>query len=106
MKITFMGSGTSLGVPTIGCPCRVCVSDNPKNKRTRPSLLVKIGEMNLLIDTATDFRQQAIRENLKRVDAVLYTHAHADHILGLNAEVLNLGYVLIQVYLREEYGRS
>jgi len=79
-----MGSGTSMGVPTIGCPCFVCVSDNPRNKRTRPSLLVGIGEKNFLIDTATDFREQAIREKLKRVDAVLYTHAHADHILGLD----------------------
>lgn len=84
MKITFMGSGTSLGVPTISCPCPVCTSIEPKNKRTRPSLLVTVDEKNFLIDTATDFRQQAIRENLKRVDAVLYTHSHADHILGLD----------------------
>jgi phosphoribosyl 1,2-cyclic phosphate phosphodiesterase len=84
MKVTFMGSGTSLGVPTIACPCAVCTSDNPKNKRTRPSLLVQVNDRNLLIDTSTDFRQQAIREKLKRVDAVLYTHAHADHILGLD----------------------
>ncbi|MCI0412409.1 MBL fold metallo-hydrolase [bacterium] len=84
MKVTFMGSGTSLGVPTIACTCAVCTSDDPKNKRTRPSLLVSIDNKNFLIDTATDFRQQAIRENLKRVDAVLYTHSHADHILGLD----------------------
>lgn len=84
MKVTFMGSGTSMGVPTIGCECDVCRSTNPKNKRTRPSLLLGIGEKNFLIDTASDFREQAIREGLKRVDAVLYTHAHADHILGLD----------------------
>lgn len=84
MKITFMGSGTSLGVPTIGCECRVCVSTDPKNKRTRPSLLVNVHEKNILLDTATDLRQQAIRENVKRIDAVLYTHSHADHILGLD----------------------
>ncbi len=84
MKITFMGSGTSMGVPTIGCECAVCVSDDPHNKRTRASLLVQAHNLNLLIDTATDFRSQAIRENLKRVDAVLYTHSHADHILGLD----------------------
>ena len=84
MKVTFMGSGTSMGVPTIGCDCAVCSSDNPKNKRTRPSLLIQTGGKNLLIDTAVDFRTQAIRENLKRVDAVLYTHSHADHILGLD----------------------
>lgn len=73
-----------MGVPTIGCHCKVCVSDNPKNSRTRPSLLLQFGEINLVIDTASDFRAQAIREKLKRVDAVLYTHAHADHILGLD----------------------
>src|SRR5262245_44937642 len=84
MRVTFMGSGTSMGVPTIGCECVVCSSNDPKNKRTRPSLLIQTGDSNLLIDTATDFRQQAIRENLKRVDAVLYTHGHADHILGLD----------------------
>lgn len=84
MKVTFMGSGTSMGVPTIGCDCPVCVSDNPKNKRTRPSLLVTTGGKNFLIDTAVDFRAQAIREGLKRIDAVLYTHSHADHILGLD----------------------
>jgi len=84
MKITFMGSGTSMGVPTVGCECAVCTSDNPKNKRTRPSLLVQTRGRNLLIDTAIDLRSQAIRERLKRVDAVLYTHSHADHILGLD----------------------
>lgn len=73
-----------MGVPTIGCECAVCCSKNPMNKRTRPSLLIQINGMNLVIDTATDFRTQAIREGLKRVDAVLYTHAHADHILGLD----------------------
>lgn len=79
-----MGSGTSMGVPTIGCECEVCVSENPKNKRTRPSLLVRTAGKHLLIDTATDLRAQAIREGLKRIDAVLYTHSHADHILGLD----------------------
>jgi phosphoribosyl 1,2-cyclic phosphate phosphodiesterase len=84
MKIIFMGSGTSMGVPTVGCECAVCLSENPRNKRTRASLLVQAHNLNLLIDTASDFRAQAIRENLKRIDAVLYTHSHADHILGLD----------------------
>jgi phosphoribosyl 1,2-cyclic phosphate phosphodiesterase len=84
MKITFMGSGTSMGVPTVGCTCSVCQSSNSKNKRTRPSVLLQIADRHFLIDTATDLRQQAIREGLKRVDAVLYTHSHADHILGLD----------------------
>lgn len=84
MKITFLGTGTSMGVPTLGCECPVCASPDPRNKRTRASLLVSVRDHNLLIDTATDFRAQALRENLKRLDAVLYTHAHADHILGLD----------------------
>lgn len=73
-----------MGVPTLGCECPVCTSENPLNKRTRASLLVRVKGLHLLIDTATDFRAQALRENLKRLDAVLYTHAHADHILGLD----------------------
>jgi len=84
MEILFMGSGTSMGVPTIGCDCAVCVSGNPRNKRTRPSLLVRTEGKDLLIDTAVDLRAQAIREKLKKIDAVLYTHSHADHILGLD----------------------
>ncbi|HEY4492931.1 MAG TPA: MBL fold metallo-hydrolase, partial [Acidobacteriota bacterium] len=84
MEVVFMGSGTSMGVPTVGCGCAVCVSDNPKNKRTRPSLLLKAKSRHLLIDTATDLRAQAIRESVQRIDAVLYTHSHADHILGLD----------------------
>lgn len=73
-----------MGVPTIGCECEVCRSDNPKNKRTRPSMLVRANGKHLLIDTAVDLRAQAIRERVKRIDAVLYTHSHADHILGLD----------------------
>lgn len=84
MRIIFLGSGTSLGVPTIGCPCDVCQSENPKNRRTRPSVLVMTGGKNIVIDTSTDFRQQAIREGIRKIDAVLYTHSHADHILGLD----------------------
>ena len=84
MEVVFMGSGTSMGVPTVGCECRVCSSEDSRNKRTRPSLLVRTNDKSILIDTATDFRAQAIREGLKKVDAVLYTHSHADHILGLD----------------------
>ncbi|HSP05632.1 MAG TPA: MBL fold metallo-hydrolase, partial [Acidobacteriota bacterium] len=84
MKITFLGTGTSMGVPTLGCECPVCVSTDARNKRTRASLLVSVRDQNIVIDTATDFRMQALRENLKRLDAVLYTHSHADHILGLD----------------------
>ena len=73
-----------MGVPTVGCECAVCVSSDPHNKRTRPSLLVETGSVHFVIDTSSDFRQQALRQELKRVDAVLYTHSHADHILGLD----------------------
>ncbi|HBL30831.1 MAG TPA: MBL fold metallo-hydrolase [Acidobacteria bacterium] len=83
-RVTMLGSGTSTGVPVIGCLCAVCTSDNPKNKRTRPGLKLEIGERVLLVDTPTDLRVQALRFGLPRLDAVLYTHAHADHIFGLD----------------------
>ena len=82
--LTVMGSGTSMGVPTIGCNCRVCTSADPHDQRTRPSVLVQYDGRSVLIDTTPDFRQQAIREKITRLDAILYTHAHADHILGLD----------------------
>ncbi|MGH9671119.1 MAG: MBL fold metallo-hydrolase [Terriglobales bacterium] len=83
-RLTVLGSGTSMGVPTIGCDCRVCTSSDPHDHRTRPSVLVEYDGHSILIDTTPDFRQQAIREGISRLDAVLYTHAHADHILGLD----------------------
>jgi phosphoribosyl 1,2-cyclic phosphate phosphodiesterase len=83
-SLTVLGSGTSMGVPTIGCTCKVCTSPDPRDRRTRPSILVQYGDKSVLIDTTPDFRQQAIREGLRYLDAVLYTHAHADHILGLD----------------------
>lgn len=87
-EIVFLGSGTSMGVPTLGCSCAVCTSTDPRDNRLRPSIVVlfREGEIDrcVLIDTGPDFRQQAMRENLRRIDAVLYTHAHADHILGLD----------------------
>jgi len=84
LRITVLGSGTSVGVPTIGCDCRVCQSSDPKDKRLRPSILVSYNEHHVLIDTTPDLREQALRAGLRRLDAVLYTHAHADHILGLD----------------------
>jgi len=83
-RLTVLGSGTSMGVPTIGCDCRVCTSADPHDQRTRPSVLVEYDGRSVLIDTTPDFRQQAIRAGISRLDAVLYTHAHADHILGLD----------------------
>jgi phosphoribosyl 1,2-cyclic phosphate phosphodiesterase len=84
LKITVLGSGTSMGVPTLGCPCRVCSSSDPHDKRLRPSLLLSRGGRNVVIDTTPDFRQQALRTGLDRLDAILLTHAHADHILGFD----------------------
>ena len=82
--LTVLGSGTSMGVPTIGCTCRVCTSPDPHDRRTRPSVMLEYNGHVVLIDTTPDFREQAIRERITRLDAVLYTHSHADHILGLD----------------------
>ena len=87
-ELILLGSGTSMGVPTLGCGCHVCTSTDPRDRRTRPSVAIQFhdGETGrcVLIDTGPDFRYQAIREGIRRVDAVLYTHSHADHILGLD----------------------
>jgi riboflavin kinase/FMN adenylyltransferase len=84
MRVTVMGSGTSMGVPTLGCHCAVCESADPHDKRLRPSLLLSRGEQNVVIDTTPDFRTQALRAGIDRLDAVLLTHGHADHILGFD----------------------
>lgn len=84
MKITFLGTGTSVGVPSVGCDCVTCLSDDPRDKRLRTSVLVEHHGQNLLIDASTDFRQQALRIGLKRLDAILFTHSHADHCFGLD----------------------
>ena len=84
MKLTFLGTGTSHGVPVIGCKCGVCTSDNPKNKRNRCSLWVEDQGLSIIIDTATEFRLQAIAYGVTRVDAILFTHNHADHVMGLD----------------------
>ena len=84
MRVTFLGSGTSTGVPIPTCDCRVCTSDDPRDRRLRPSLRIEWPAASILIDTATDLREQALRHKISRIDAVLYTHAHADHILGLD----------------------
>ncbi len=96
--LTFLGTGTSMGVPTLGCDCAVCTSADPCDRRLRPSVLVRWNEMSepagrervvvrerlVVIDTGPDFREQALRNGLTRVDAVFYTHSHADHIFGMD----------------------
>ena len=84
MKLLFLGTGTSTGIPQIGCSCEVCQSVNPKDKRLRTSLLVTINNKNILIDCGPDFRQQMLSNNIKNLDAVLLTHHHYDHISGLD----------------------
>jgi len=84
LKITFLGTGGSLGVPMIGCGCNVCTSSDPRNRRLRPSLWIRHAGSNILIDAATDFRLQALENGLGQVDSILFTHAHADHCLGLD----------------------
>ncbi len=100
----FLGTGTSVGVPAIGCQCDVCQSDDPKNKRLRCALLVHLPEGTLLIDTPPDLRTQLLRENVRLVHAVLYTHEHADHLFGLDDVRLfpfRLGHAL-PVYCTDE----
>lgn len=84
MKLTFLGTGTSVGVPTIGCKCRVCTSTDAHDKRLRASALVESGDTRILIDCGPDFRQQMLGLDFKRIDAVLLTHVHYDHVGGLD----------------------
>ena len=84
MKVTFLGTGTSQGVPVIGCSCPVCRSENKEDKRLRVSVLLEIDDKNLVIDTGPDFRYQMLRADVKSLDAVLLTHEHKDHIAGLD----------------------
>ena len=84
LHITFLGTGTSGGVPMIGCGCAICSSSNEKDKRLRSSILVKSNKTTLVVDTTPDFRTQMLRENVKKLDAVIFTHPHKDHIAGLD----------------------
>jgi len=100
MKVTLLGCGTSTGVPLLHCSCKVCTSPNPKNKRLRASIWITTENKSLLIDTSTDLRQQALRATIPRVDAVLYTHPHADHLHGID-EMRSFSFVqkeIIPVY--------
>lgn len=84
MKIVFLGTGTSVGVPMIGCTCAVCRSTDPRNRRRRSSLYLEAGGVHVVVDTPPDFREQALQHRVPRVDAVLFTHSHADHVFGFD----------------------
>jgi phosphoribosyl 1,2-cyclic phosphate phosphodiesterase len=84
VKITVLGSGTSHGVPMIGCECRVCTSSDPRDTRSRPSIVVGIGGRNILIDTSPELRLQLVANHIFHIDSVLYTHEHADHMHGVD----------------------
>jgi phosphoribosyl 1,2-cyclic phosphate phosphodiesterase len=84
MKITFLGTGTSQGVPVIACNCEVCQSIDLRDKRLRSSILIESEEKTVIIDTGPDFRQQMLRQNVQKLDAVVFTHAHKDHVAGLD----------------------
>jgi len=84
MRLTFLGTGTSTGVPSIGCSCETCRSDDPRDKRLRVSILLEHDDKKILVDTSIDFRQQALRAKIDYLDAVLITHCHVDHVFGLD----------------------
>lgn len=105
VEVTVLGCGTSEGVPVLGCSCSVCTSDDGRNRRTRVSCLVRAGGKKFLIDTSPDLREQALRGGFKIVDAILYTHAHADHVHGIDDTRLlnyNNGYSEIPAYASPE----
>jgi phosphoribosyl 1,2-cyclic phosphate phosphodiesterase len=84
LRLTFLGTGTSQGVPMIGCDCAVCHSPDPRDNRLRSSVFVETPECAFVVDTGTDFRTQALRENIRHVDAVVFTHSHTDHVMGFD----------------------
>ena len=103
LHIEFLGTGTSLGVPMIGCKCEVCKSENPKDKRLRASLLIKYGGKNVIIDCGPDFRTQLLRAQVDDLDSVLITNEHRDHIAGLD-DIRSINYILrksVDVYLSQ-----
>ena len=99
MKLTFLGTGTSTGVPSIGCDCETCLSEDPRDKRLRVSVLIEHQDKKVLVDTSIDFRQQALRAGIRHLDAVLITHCHVDHVFGLDdIRPLNFRYGAMGVY--------
>lgn len=92
IKVTFLGTGTSQGIPLVACNCHVCTSNNPKDKRLRTSILIETDKTRIVIDSGPDFRQQLLREKTNKLDAVVFTHEHKDHIAGLD-EVRAFNYI-------------
>jgi phosphoribosyl 1,2-cyclic phosphate phosphodiesterase len=84
VRVVFLGTGTSHGIPMIACDCRICTSTDPRDKRTRPSVLIEYGGKSVLLDATPELRMQCLANGIRRVDAVLFTHAHADHVTGLD----------------------
>jgi phosphoribosyl 1,2-cyclic phosphate phosphodiesterase len=102
MRLTFLGTGTSTGVPSIGCDCETCLSKNPKDKRLRVSALVEHAGKKILVDTSIDFRQQALRAGIDYLDAVMLTHCHVDHVFGLDdIRPLNFRHGAMGIYANE-----
>jgi phosphoribosyl 1,2-cyclic phosphate phosphodiesterase len=102
MKLTFLGTGTSTGVPSIGCDCETCLSTDSRDKRLRVSILIEHAGKKILVDTSIDFRQQALRAGINFLDAVLITHCHVDHVFGLDdIRPLNFRYGAMGVYANE-----
>lgn len=108
MSITFLGTGTSQGIPVIACQCEVCRSKDPHDKRLRSSILIETGSMRIVVDCGPDFRQQMLREDIRSIDAILVTHAHKDHLGGLD-DVRAFNYILrrpASVYATREVQRE
>lgn len=102
MRLTFLGTGTSTGVPSIACDCETCLSDDPRDKRLRVSILIEHAGKTVLVDTSSDFRQQALRANIRYLDAVLITHCHVDHVFGLDdIRPLNFRYGAMPIFANE-----
>src|SRR5688500_7571509 len=102
MKLNFLGTGTSTGVSSIACDCETCLSEDPRDKRLRTSILIEHNGTTILVDTSADFRQQALRANIRRIDAVLITHCHVDHVFGLDdIRPLNFRYGAMPIFANE-----
>ncbi|QQS48198.1 MAG: MBL fold metallo-hydrolase [Acidobacteriota bacterium] len=107
MRITFLGTGTSVGIPMIGCACLTCTSNDPRDRRTRTGLMVENGDERLIVDVSADFRHQMLREKVNRIDAILITHCHADHVFGLDdIRPFNFQYGPMPVYASESTWRQ